>query len=391
MKKMLALLLTAGALALGSVGAIAPTTALAQAAPAAEVKKDEAPAAPAAAPAEAPAAAAPAAEPAAAAPVQNVNKGDTAFMYTATIMVILMTIPGLALFYGGLVRSKNMLSVLMQVFVVFSLISVLWVIYGYSLAFTGGHAVLRRPVEDAAVRRHAGVARGHVQQGDLHSRAELRRLPGHLRRHHLLPHRRRVCRADEVLGGAAVHGDLVHLQLPADGAHGLVLGRPGCDQGSGHARCRGRRCRLAVGQGRARLRRRYRGAHQRRCRRSGGRLCAGQADRLRQGIDGAAQPDADHGRCRAAVGGLVRLQRRFQPGSQRRRLARLRQHRGGDRSRRALLDLCRVDDQGQAVDAGCGFRRGGGSGGDHAGLRLCRRGRRAWSSACCRACCASGA
>ena len=139
MKKMLALLLTAGVLALGSVGAMAPTTALAQAAPAAEVKKDEAPAAPVAAPAEAPAASAPAAAPAApAAPVQNVNKGDTAFMYTATIMVILMTIPGLALFYGGLVRSKNMLSVLMQVFVVFSMISVLWVIYGYSLAFTGG-------------------------------------------------------------------------------------------------------------------------------------------------------------------------------------------------------------------------------------------------------------
>lgn len=86
------------------------------------------------------ASAAPAAAPAKAeeAPKPTVNKGDTAFMYTATIMVILMTIPGLALFYGGLVRSKNMLSVLMQVFVVFSLISVLWVIYGYSVAFTGG-------------------------------------------------------------------------------------------------------------------------------------------------------------------------------------------------------------------------------------------------------------
>jgi ammonium transporter, Amt family len=56
-------------------------------------------------------------------------------------MVILMTIPGLALFYGGLVRSKNMLSVLMQVFVIFSLISVLWVIYGYTLAFGGAGAV----------------------------------------------------------------------------------------------------------------------------------------------------------------------------------------------------------------------------------------------------------
>ena len=66
------------------------------------------------------------------------NKGDTAFMTISTLLVILMTIPGLALFYGGLVRSKNMLSVLMQVFVVSSLIYVLWTIYGYTVAFTGG-------------------------------------------------------------------------------------------------------------------------------------------------------------------------------------------------------------------------------------------------------------
>ncbi|MCK9284505.1 MAG: ammonium transporter [Rhodocyclaceae bacterium] len=61
-------------------------------------------------------------------------------MLVATAFVILMSIPGLALFYGGLVRSKNMLSVLMQVFVIFSLISVLWAVYGYSLAFTEGNA-----------------------------------------------------------------------------------------------------------------------------------------------------------------------------------------------------------------------------------------------------------
>jgi Amt family ammonium transporter len=67
----------------------------------------------------------------------KIEKADTAFMYAATIMVILMTIPGLALFYGGLVRSKNMLSVLMQVFTIFALISVLWVVYGYTLAFGG--------------------------------------------------------------------------------------------------------------------------------------------------------------------------------------------------------------------------------------------------------------
>ncbi len=92
----------------------------------AEAKKDDA---------KAPAAAAPAVAPALPAP----NKGDTTFMYIATILVILMIIPGLALFYGGLVRSKNMLSVLMQVFVTFCLIAVLWVVYGYSVAFTGGN------------------------------------------------------------------------------------------------------------------------------------------------------------------------------------------------------------------------------------------------------------
>jgi Amt family ammonium transporter len=76
----------------------------------------------------------------AAAPAPVPNKGDTAWMMVATLLVILMTVPGLALFYGGLVRSKNMLSVLMQVMVTFSLIVVLWFIYGYSLAFTEGNA-----------------------------------------------------------------------------------------------------------------------------------------------------------------------------------------------------------------------------------------------------------
>jgi ammonium transporter, Amt family len=68
----------------------------------------------------------------------TINKGDTAWMIMATALVVLMTVPGLALFYGGLVRSKNVLSVLMQVTVCFCLISILWVIYGYSLAFTNG-------------------------------------------------------------------------------------------------------------------------------------------------------------------------------------------------------------------------------------------------------------
>ena len=103
---------------------------------------EDAPAAPAAsASAAAPAAADAVPAEAAAAPAAPViNKGDTAWMMTSTLLVIMMAVPGLALFYGGLVRSKNMLSMLMQVMVTFSLIIVLWFIYGYSIAFTEGGA-----------------------------------------------------------------------------------------------------------------------------------------------------------------------------------------------------------------------------------------------------------
>jgi Amt family ammonium transporter len=127
MKKYLAILLTA--LTVGIAGG-------ASSAWAADDKPAAAEAA-AAAPAAAAAVAAPAAEAAAPVVTPTVHKGDVAWMLTATLLVIFMAVPGLALFYGGLVRSKNMLSVLMQVMVVFSLISVLWAVYGYSLAFGG--------------------------------------------------------------------------------------------------------------------------------------------------------------------------------------------------------------------------------------------------------------
>jgi Amt family ammonium transporter len=90
--------------------------------------------------ADAAALAASSASPAASAPVPN--KGDVAWMIVATALVIMMSVPALALFYGGLVRSKNMLSVLMQVFVTFSMVVVLWCLYGYSLAFTEGSGFL---------------------------------------------------------------------------------------------------------------------------------------------------------------------------------------------------------------------------------------------------------
>ncbi len=137
MKKLLASLALGLSLLTGSVSVLAqaPAPAPAATASAEAAKPAEAPAAAgaaAAAPADAPAAAA--------APVPNT--GDTSWMMISTVLVIMMTIPGLALFYGGLVRSKNMLSVLMQVMVTFSMIAVLWVIYGYSLAFTEGSAFI---------------------------------------------------------------------------------------------------------------------------------------------------------------------------------------------------------------------------------------------------------
>ncbi len=138
MKKLFASLILGLSLLASGSAALAQTPAAsapATAPDAAQPASAPAAAAPAAAAASAPAAATTAS--AAAAPVPN--KGDTAWMIVATAFVIMMSIPGLALFYGGLVRSKNMLSVLMQVFVTFSMIVVLWCLYGYSLAFTEGN------------------------------------------------------------------------------------------------------------------------------------------------------------------------------------------------------------------------------------------------------------
>ena len=149
MKKLLASLALGLSLLASGSAALAQAPAAAPAASAPAEAKPDAAAAPASAPAAAPAAAAAASAPAAVAapaaaasapPAAVPNKGDTTWMMVSTLLVIMMAIPGLALFYGGLVRSKNMLSVLMQVMVTFSMILVLWCIYGYSLAFTEGNA-----------------------------------------------------------------------------------------------------------------------------------------------------------------------------------------------------------------------------------------------------------
>jgi len=120
-----------------AVSAVLVSLGAASLVPTTNVFAEEKAAAAAAAPAAATPAAPEAAEPA---PALVPNKGDTAWLLVCTALVIMMTVPALGLFYGGLVRKKNMLSVLMQCLVVFSLIMVLWAIYGYSLAFTEGNA-----------------------------------------------------------------------------------------------------------------------------------------------------------------------------------------------------------------------------------------------------------
>lgn len=135
MKKILLALSLSGALL-----SAAPLYAEEAVAPAAVTATEVAPAAATPAPVAEPVVAAAEAAPAEAAPAPTANKGDDAFLMMCAAFVILMSLPGLALFYGGLVRKKNMLSVLMQVFTVFSVITVLWMIYGYSVAFTEGNA-----------------------------------------------------------------------------------------------------------------------------------------------------------------------------------------------------------------------------------------------------------
>ena len=82
----------------------------------------------------------------------ELSAGDTAWMLTSSALVLMMTLPGLALFYGGLVRAKNVLSVLMQCAIAAALVGLLWVIAGYSLAFTEGNALHRRSLEGRPLR-----------------------------------------------------------------------------------------------------------------------------------------------------------------------------------------------------------------------------------------------
>ena len=241
------------------------------------------------------------------------DKGDTAWMLTSTALVLLMSVPGLAMFYAGLVRGKNMLSVLMQVFVGFALLTVLWCIYGYSLAFTQGNPffgglgrLFLDGTFDAASGQFALAATfskgtpmyelvfvafqatfaaitGCLILGSIVERAKFSAVLLFL-----------------VLWFTFSYCPIAHMVWFWAGPDAYTSRRLGrCGQ-------RHRGSHLAVG--RARLRGRHGRAHQCGRRRPDRRPAARHAHRSRQGVDGAARPDDDDDRRFAAVVRLVRVQ-----------------------------------------------------------------------------------
>ena len=233
-----------------------------------------------------------------AADAPTLSAANTGFMLICSALVMLMT-PGLAFFYGGMVRVKSTLNMLMMSFISLGIVTILWVLYGFSLAFgTDSGSLIGWSSDYVGLQRH----RPHRAVGRLHHPGlRLRRLPADVRDHHPGADQRRPRRPREVHRLGAVHRPVGHRRLLPGRALGL-----------------GRR-RLALRARRHRLRRRYRRPHQRRCR--GPRRDPGhrQARRLQEGPDAAAQPAAGDARRRSAVVRLVRLQRRLLARQRRRR------------------------------------------------------------------------
>ena len=154
-------------------------------------------------------------------------------MLTSTALVLMMSVPALALFYGGMVRSKNMLSMLMQVFVVFSLVTVLWCIYGYSLAFTEGNAFFGG-FDRLFLKGTFDSAKGEFAMAATFSKGTP--IPELVFVAFQATFAAITCCL--ILGAFAerakfsavlrLHRAVVHLQLRADRAHGVVLDGPGC-------------------------------------------------------------------------------------------------------------------------------------------------------------------
>ena len=239
-----------------------------------------------------------------------INSGDTAWVLTSAALVMLMT-PGLALFYGGLVRRKNVLSTIMHSIFILALVSVTWVLFGFTLAFgkdVNGWGIIGgldyiglRGVGKDPLTQYAPNIPGYRLHG----------LPDDVRRHHAGPHHRRLRRTQALQGLRAVLAAVDAPRVLADRPLGL-----------------GRR-RLAPQAGRPRLRRRHRRPHQLGRRGPGRRPRPGTPGQARVGPLRAARRPPDGHRRRPALVRLVRLQRRLRPGGQRHCRQRVRRHEHG--------------------------------------------------------------
>ena len=150
------------------------------------------------------------------------SAGDNAWMLVSAALVLLMTGPGLALFYGGLVRKKNILGTMMQSFAMMGLVTVIWAMCGYSLAFGHGNAFIGG-FEHLFLRGVGADAEPGLRGDD--SRADLHGLPVDVRHHHAGADYGSICRADEVQRDGGVSVAVVDLGVQPDGAHGVGRGR----------------------------------------------------------------------------------------------------------------------------------------------------------------------
>ncbi len=280
------------------------------------------------------------------------NKGDVAWMLTATLLVLFMIIPGLALFYGGLVRSKNMLSVLMQCTSIAALVMVIWVVWGYSFAFGGSTSPFWGGLEKLFL---GGVTPGSMAPTFT---------PGVVLPEYLFIAFQMTFAAITpalIVGAFAerIRFGALMLFVAALGDGGLFPDRPhglGCERAD-----------LCLGCDR--LCRRHRGAYQRRDCGAGRRAGSWPASGVSQGKHGAPFDDPDAGRGGRSVGGLVRVQRGLEPGSERRRGAGDAEHLCCDRGGDSDVERDRETHPQAFVAAGCGIRDDRRSGCHHPGLR----------------------
>ena len=267
------------------------------------------------------------------------SAGDNAWMLTSAALVLMMTGPGLALFYGGLVRTKNVLSTMMHSFVLMAVVSVLWAVVGYSIAFGEGnsffgglqylflHGVGADP--NARLRAH-------------HSARHLHDLSVDVRHHHARADLRSVCGAHEVFRHAAVQRPVDAVCLFSDGAHGLGQERIS---------------RRYLGPGlHLRFRRRDCCPHHLRRFGAGVRIVSRKAEGLWRRSHAPAQPGAEHRRRVPAVGWMVRIQRRQRTSGVVARDQCLRRHPLRHRRGRARVDVCRMDQERQTQHARRHFR-----------------------------------